>query len=164
VLSDASVRKLVMWAQAGALSYELTSDGPRVGTVSMGQELCAGRPVASSTIFLAQVPRDDAYEVLLSQMDVSATPDPRPGQPDRRILTVAIVSHRLCMLVFIADSPGPVGPPLSALQWSPLWPSVGSIEYPPRRYMTRPELWRLFTEPGRWIPAVQVPVRRVSAG
>jgi hypothetical protein len=157
VLSREGARQLALWAQTVALTDELTSDGPRVGNVSMGKRLCAGSPLAGSQIWLARHPRDYDLAIALARMDVSATPMPRPGPPDRRVLLASIVYHRVSILVFITDSPGQLGPQPPLAQWVMSWPVLGlaGVEYPPVAPVKGSELTEIFTHPGRWIPPIR---------
>lgn len=158
VLSREDAKQLAIWAQTVALTDELTSNGPRVGTVSMGKPLCGLSPLAGSQVWLARHPRDYELAVALAQMDVSATPIPRPGPPDRRVLLVSIVYHHLSILVFITDSPGQLGPKPSLSQWVMSWPvfGLGGVEYPPSALVKGSELTEIFTNTGRWIPPIHV--------
>jgi hypothetical protein len=160
-VSNEDARMLAVWAEVTALTYELTSDGPRVGTADMGQRLRAGQPLPHSLVWAARNLRDYDLSLALAQLDVSATLDPRPGPPDRRALLVAIVYHCVTILVFIADSARQSPPPLPLAQWALLWPQLsGHVEYPSIGSVSGPELTEVFTHPGRWIPPVRVPIRR----
>lgn len=159
ILSREDAKQLAIWAQTVALTDELTSKGPRVGKVSMGKRLCEFKPLAGSQVWLARHPRDYSLAVALAQMEVSATPIPRPGPPDRQVLLASIVYHHLSILVFITDSPGQQSgpkPPLS--QWVMSWPVFGSsvVEFPPSASVKGSELTELFTNTGRWIPPIHV--------
>lgn len=85
-VSREHARELAVWAQKTALAYELTSDTEHVGTVAMGQEVRAGRPVRGSQVWAARNTRDSDMGVALAQIDISATPipsrDDRPPGPD----------------------------------------------------------------------------------
>jgi hypothetical protein len=159
-------RRLAVWAQTVALTDELTSDGPRVGTVSMGRRLCEPNPLAASQVWLARHPRDYDLAVALAQMEISDTPIPRPGPPDRQVLLASIVYHHLSILVFITDSPGQQAGPKPALgQWVMSWPMLGhaTVEYPPATPVRGSELTEIFANPSRWIPPIQVAgIRRAS--
>lgn len=158
-LGKEDAKRLAIWAQTVALTDELTSNGPRLGTVAMGKRLCELRPLAGSQVWLARHPKDYELAVALAQIEVSATPIPRPGPPDRRVLLASIVYHHLSILVFITDSPGQqVGPKLSLSQWVMSWPvfGLGRVEYPPPALVRGSELTEIFTHPGRWIPLIQV--------
>jgi hypothetical protein len=157
-LSRENARGLALWAQKMALAYELTSDTDRVGTAAMGQEVRAGRPLRGSQVWAARNTRDSDIGVALAQIDVSATPVPQPGPPDRRGLMVEIVYHHISMLIFIADSPGQAWPQLSPVKWTLVWPSFGMAEFPPLDSVTADERTDVLAKPGRWIPPVQVPV------
>jgi hypothetical protein len=161
-VSREHARELAVWAQKTALAYELTSDTDRVGTVAMGQEVRAGRPVRGSQVWAACNTRDCDMGVALAQIDISATPAPQPGPPDRRALMVEIVYHRITMLVLIADSPGQTWPQLSPVSWTRLWPSFGVAEFPPMSAITAEERTEILTHPGRWIPPVHVSAIRHS--
>jgi hypothetical protein len=78
----------------------------------MGQEVRAGRPVQGSQVWAARNTRDSDMGIAPAQIDVSATPVPQPGPPDRRALMVEIVCHHITILVLIADSPGQTWPQL----------------------------------------------------
>jgi hypothetical protein len=157
-LDRARAQEVAVWAQETALTYELTSRSPRVGTVAMGQMLREGTPLRGSLVWAARHPRDYEISVGQAQLDVSATFVPRPGPADRRVLMVSIVYHYLNIFVFITDSPGQAGPPLSPVQWILLWPAfgVGQVEFSPMRSVSGTELTEIFTRPGRWIRPVQV--------
>ena len=159
-VSREHARELAVWAQKTALAYELTSDTSRVGTVAMGQEVRRGRPVRGSQVWAARNTRDSDMGVALAQIDVSATPVPQPGPPDRRALIVEIVYHRISMLIFIADSAGQMWPQLSPVKWTLIWPSFGVVEFPPMSSVTAEERTEILTHPGRWIPPVQVAIRQ----
>ncbi len=161
-LSREAARKLAIWAQKTALTYELTSNGPRVGNLVMGHQLRQDNPLHGSLVWAARHPRDYDLSIALSQIDVSATPVPQPGPPDRRILLVSFVYHYVSILIFITDSLGQTWPPLSLTQWTRVWPlfGLGVIEYPPMGSLNGTELTEIFTNPGRWIPPVQVPIVR----
>jgi hypothetical protein len=159
MLDREAARKLAMWAQKTALTNELTSGDPRVGNLAMGQRLHAGSPLRGSGVWIARHPRDYDLSIALAQIDVSATPIPRPGPPDRRILLTSIVYHNISFLVFITDPPGQVWPPpLSPAQWTRVWPSFGQVEYPPMSSVRGTELTEIFTRLGRWMPPVNVPI------
>jgi hypothetical protein len=153
---------LAIWAQKTALAYELATATDRVGTVTMGQEVRAGRPLRGSQVWAARNTRDAQMGVALAQMDVSATPVPRPGPPDRRALMAEIVYHHMTMLVFIADSPTQTWPQLSPVKWTLIWPAFGMAEFPPMSPITAEERTEILTRPGRWIPPVQVSAIRQS--
>lgn len=157
VLNRETMRQFAIWAQKTALTYELTSNNPRVGNVVMGQALRQGNPLRGSVVLLARNPRDYDISLGLEQIDVSATPVVIPGPPDRRVLMVAIVYHHISILVFIADSPGQTWPQLLPTQWTLAWPlfGLGLLEYPPMRPVTGTELTEIFTQPGRWMPPVR---------
>jgi hypothetical protein len=159
VLSRGDAENLAIWAQTVALTDELTSEGPRVGTVSMGKRLCGLRPLAGSQVWLARHPRDYEIALALAQIEVSDTPIPRPGPPDRQVLLASIVYHHLSILVFIADSPGQQRRPMPPLpQWVMSWPvfGLGGVEYPPPALVKGSELTQIFVDPGRWIPPIHV--------
>jgi hypothetical protein len=159
VLSREAARTLSIWARKTALTNELTSDGPRVGDLAMGQRLRKNSPLRGSVVWIGRHPRDYDLSIALEQIDVSATPIPEPGPPDRRILLTSIVYHYMSILVFITDSPGQAWhPPLSPMQWTRVWPPFGQIEYPSMSFVSGIELTEIFTQPGRWIPPVQVPI------
>lgn len=163
LLSHDAARRLAVWAEKTALTYELTSDPPRVGNVAMGQVLRAGSSLRGSFVWAARNRRDYDISIGLAHIDVSATPIPRPGPPDRQVLLVAIVYHHISFFVFITDSPGEALPPkLSPVRWTLVCPlfSLGPAEYPPMSSVSGTELTELFTRPGRWIPPVQVSIRR----
>jgi hypothetical protein len=155
-------RELAVWAQKTALAYELATATDRVGTVAMGQEVRAGRPVRGSQVWTARNTRDSDMGVALAQMDVSATPVPQPGPPDRRALMVEMVYHHISVLVFIADSPAQTWPQLSPVKWTLMWPSFGMAEFPPMSPITKEERTEILSHPGRWIPPVQVSAIRQS--
>jgi hypothetical protein len=58
VLSSAETQTLARWAQVASLSCELADEGPRVGTIAMGQQLRGGGLLPYSEAFLARLPRD----------------------------------------------------------------------------------------------------------
>jgi hypothetical protein len=161
-LGREAARQLARWAQKTALTYELTDDVPHVGNVAMGQQLRDGNPLRGSMVWVVRHPRDYDLSIALAHIDVSSTPVPQPGPPDRQVLLVDIVYHYISIFIFITDSPGQVGPPLSPTQWTLLWPPSGPglVEYPPLSSVSGTELTELFTRPGRWIPAAHVPIRR----
>jgi hypothetical protein len=159
-VSREHARDLAVWAQKTALAYELTSEHDHVGTVAMGQEVRAGRPVRGSQVWVARNTLDSQMGVALAQMDVSATPVPQPGPPDRRALIAEIVYHHITMLVFISDSPAQTWPQLSPAKWALMWPSFGMAEFPPMIPITRDERTELLSRPGRWIPPVQAAIRQ----
>jgi hypothetical protein len=161
-VSREHARELALWAQKTVLAYELTSATDRVGTVTMAQEVRAGRPVRGSQVWAARNTRDSDIGVALARMDVSATPIPQPGPPDRRALMVEIVYHHISLLVFIGDSPGQTWPQLSLVKWTLIWPSFGVAEFPPMSSITKEERTELLTHPGRWIPPVHVSAIRQS--
>jgi hypothetical protein len=161
-VSREHARELAVWAQKTVLAYELTSVRDRVGTVAMGQEVRAGRPVRGSQVWAARNTLDSDMGVALAQIDVSATPAPRPGPPDRRALMVEIIYHHITMLVLIADSPGQTWPQRSPVKWTLIWPSFGVAEFPPMSPITKEERTEILTHPGRWIPPVQVSAIRHS--
>lgn len=165
-LSREAVRDLALWAQKTALTYELTSSGPRAGNVVMGQQLRRGNPLRGSVVWVARHPRDYDMSIGLAHIDVSATPIPRPGPPDRQVLLVAIVYHYVSFLVFITDSPGQTGPVPPPQQWTLVWPlfGLGLVEYPPMSTVSGTELTEIFTKLGRWIPPIHVPVRQSGQG
>jgi hypothetical protein len=159
VLSRQAAGKLAIWAQETALTHELASGGPRVGDLPMGQRLRGDNPLRGSVVWVARHPRDYDLSIALEQIDVSATPIPEPGSPDRQILLTSIVYHYISILVFITDSPGRAWPPpLSPTQWTRIWPVFSQVEYPPMSFVTGTELTEIFTRPSRWIPPVQVPI------
>jgi hypothetical protein len=162
VLDAETAQMLARWAQKTALTYELTSDAPHVGNAALGQRLREGKLLRGSMVWVARHPRDYDLSIALGHVDVSSTPVPRPGPPDRQVLLVDIVYHYISIFIFITDSPGQLGPPLSFTHWALLWPLSGSrmVEYPPLSTVSGIELTELFTRPGRWIPAAQVPIRR----
>ena len=155
-VSRQHAREFAVWAQKTALAYELTTDTDRVGTVAMGQEIRAGRPVRGAQVWAARNTRDSDLGVALAQVDVSATLVPQPGPPDRRALMMGLVYHHMSVLVFIADSPGQTWPQLSPVKWTLMWPSFGMGEFPPMSPVTKEERTEIFSHPGRWIPPVQV--------
>jgi hypothetical protein len=161
-LSREAARRLSIWAQKTALTYELTSAGPHVGNVAMGQQLRHGNPLRGSLVWVGRHPQDYDISIGLAQIDVSATPVPQPGPPDRQVLLVSIVYHYVSILVFITNSPGQAWPPLSLTQWMRVWPSfgLGVVEYPPISSVNGTELTEIFTHPGRWMPPVHVPIVR----
>jgi hypothetical protein len=161
-LARETAREFARWAQKTALTYELTSDAPHAGNAAMGQQLRAGNPLRGSMVWVARHPRDYDLSIALARVDVSSTPVPRPGPPDRQVLLVDIVYHHVSIFVFITDSPGQAWPPLAPAQWALVWPpfGVGLVEYPPLSSVTGPELTAIFTQPGRWIPPARVPIRR----
>lgn len=162
-VSREHARQLAAWAQKTALAYELTSDVEHVGTVAMGREVRAGRPMRGSQVWAARNTRDTDMGVGLVQMDISATPVPRPGPPDRRALMVEIAYHYITLLVLVADSPGQTWPQLSPVKWALIWPSFGMTEFPPMSSITQDERTEVLTRPGQWIPPVQVSgIRRSS--
>jgi hypothetical protein len=162
VLNAEKARVLAHWAQKTALTYELTSDAPHVGNATLGQRLRDGKLLRGSMAWVARHPRDYDLSIGLSHIDVSSTPVPRPGPPDRQVLLVNIVYHYISIFIFITDSPGQLGPPLSPTHWALLSPLPGlrMVEYPPLSTVSGTELTELFTQPGRWIPAAHVPIRR----
>ncbi len=161
-LARETTRELARWAQKTALTYELTSDAPHIGNFAMGRRLHDGDVLRDSIVWVARHPRDYDLSIALAHLDVSSTPVPRLGPPDRQVLLVDIVYHYMSIFVFITDSPGQAWPPpLSPSQWARVWPlSSGLVEYPPLSSINGTELTEIFTKPGRWIPPVQVPIRR----
>src|SRR5258708_2533105 len=127
VLSRQHARELAVWAQMVALTYELTSGHSRVGNVDMGRQLSLGEPAPYSQVFLCRHPQDYDISLALAQIDVSATPDARPGPPDRRALLVAIVYHYFSILVIITDSPKQAWPQLLFTQWTLLCPLCQAV-------------------------------------
>jgi hypothetical protein len=161
-MSREHARHLAIWAQKTALAYELTSDTDHVGTTAMGQEVRAGRPVRGSQVWAARNTRDSDMGIALAQIDISATPLPQPGPPDRRALMVEIVYHHISLLILIADSPKQTWPQMSPVKWTLIWPSFGTTEFPPMSSVTAEERTEIFSHPGRWIPPVEVPAIRRS--
>lgn len=161
-VSREHARDLALWAQKTALAYELTSDSDHVGTVAMGQEVRAGRPLRGSQVWAARNTRDADMGIALAQIDISATPVPQPGPPDRRALMVEIVYHHITLLILAADSPGQTWPQLSPVKWTLIWPAFGTAEFPPLSSVTADERTEILTHPGRWIPPVHVPAIRQS--
>jgi hypothetical protein len=90
-------------------AYDPTSNTDHVGTVAMGQEVREGRPVRGSQVWAARNTQDADMGVALAQLDVSATPVPQPGPPDRRALMVEIVYHYISLLVLIAGQMRRIG-------------------------------------------------------
>jgi hypothetical protein len=112
-LTRDQARTLAVWCQKTATTYELTSDQPQVVTTAMGQHLAAGTPLRGSLVWLARHPRDYDLSLGLAHINVSSTPIPQPGQPDRQIALVSIVYHWVTFLIFITDRPGQQPPPMS---------------------------------------------------
>jgi hypothetical protein len=155
-------RQLALWAEKTALTDELTSDHLPVGNVGMFQALRAGQPLRGSLVWVARNRADYDIAVALEQIDVSATPVPRPGTTDRRVLLVEIVYHYMTILVFIADSPGQMWPSLLPAAWTMIWPALGqsTAYYPPPSTVRGPEIEAILTKPGQWIPPVRSDIRR----
>lgn len=163
LLNWQAAQTLAVWAEKTALTYELTSDASHVGNIAMGQVLRAGAPLRGSFVWVGHNSRDYDISIGLEHIDISATPIPRPGPPDRQALLVTVIYHHITIFVFITGSPGETFPPrLSPTQWTLVWPlfKLGSIEYPPMTSVSGTELTELFTQPGRWIPPVHVAIRR----
>lgn len=156
-LSRQHARELALWTQMAVLTYELTSGFVGVGCVDMGLQLSRGEPLPYSHVWLCRNRRDYEISIALAQLDVSATPDPRPGPPDRRALLASIVYHHFSILAFICGSPEQAWPRLPLHQWALLWLVFGVRlpEYPPLSTVSGMELTEIFTHPGRWIPPVR---------
>ncbi len=157
-------RKLALWAEKTALTDELTSDHEPVGNVRMFQSLRAGQPLRGSLVWVARNHADYDVGLALEQVDVSATPIPRPGAADRRVLLVEIVYHYITILVLIADSPGQAWPPLSPAAWTMVWPALGNstVYYPPPSSVRGPDIEEILTKPDRWIPPIHSTIRRLG--
>ncbi len=157
VLSRQHARELALWAEMAVVTYELTSGYDGVGNVNMGQQLRCGEPLPYAQVWLCRNRQDYEISIALAQLDVSATPDARPGPPDRRALLGSIVYHHFSLLTFISDSPEQAWPRLPLHQWTLLWPVLGlrQPEYPPLSTVSGTELTEIFTHPGRWIPPVR---------
>lgn len=154
VLTQAEARTLGRWAQKTALTYELTSALPRVATTIMGRTLRAGQPIRGSIVRAARHPRDYDLSIGFAHLEVSSTPDPRPGPPDRRVLLAAIVYHFVTLLVYIVDAPGQMPPPLPADGWQLLSPAFGPVEFPPLRTVPGNEITQVLTVHSHWLPMV----------
>jgi hypothetical protein len=150
-------RQLALWAQKTALAYELTSDTDHVATVGMGQEVRVGRPVRGSQVWAARNTRDSGMGIALAQIDVSATPVPQPGPPDRRALMMgdrlpphqhADPCRRFTRADVASALPGEV---------DTVWPTFGAAEFPPLSPITADERTEILIHTGRWIPPVHVP-------
>jgi hypothetical protein len=162
LLSRTDALKLAIWAQKTAITYELTGGQPGVASVIMGRQLAAGKPLRASMVWAARHPRDYDLSVALAHINVSATPWPRPGGPDRQIALVAVVYHFVTFLVFVTDRPGQPPPPLPIHRWVLIWPARGPVEYPPMATLDVNELTRTMTDHSRWLPIVQVSAIRRS--
>jgi hypothetical protein len=161
-LTQDQSRILAVWCQKTATTYELTSDRPRVVSTAMAQQLAGGSPLRGGMVWLACHPRDYDLSIALAHIDVSSTPVPRPGEPDRQIALVSIVYHQVTFLIFITDRPGQQPPPLPIDRWSLLWPVRGSVEYPPPVTLSGNELTTTMVAHGHWLPPVQVTTIRRS--
>lgn len=155
-------RQLALWAEKTALTDELTSEHQPVGNVEMFRKLHAGQPLRGSLVWVARNRADYDIGLALEQIDVSATPVPRPGAADRRVLLVEIIYHHITILVFIADSPGQAWPSLSPTAWTMVWPALGrsTVYYPPPSSVRGSEIEEILTQPQRWIPTVHSHIRR----
>lgn len=102
--------------------------------IAMGREVRAGRPVRGSQVWAARNTRDADMGVALAQMDVSTTPVPRPGPPDRRALMAEIVYQA----------------------------GIRHGRVSPMSPITAEERTEILTHPGRLIPPVQVSAIRQS--
>jgi hypothetical protein len=161
-LTVKEAKVLAVWCQKAATTYELTSDRPRVVTTAMGQQLAAGAPLRGSLVWLARHPRDYDLSIALTHLNVSATQEPQPGEPDRQIALVAIVYHWVSFLIFITDKPGQP-PPLPLDRWSLLWPVRAPVEYPPPAVLNGNELTKRMVDHSDWLPLVDVSTIRRSA-
>jgi hypothetical protein len=155
-------RQLALWAEKTALTDELASNRLPVGTVSMFETLRTGQPLRGSMVWIARNHADYDIKMALAQVDVSATPIPRVGPPDRRALLAEIVYHYITIVVFMADSPGQTGPSLSPALWTMVWPALGrtTVFYPPTSVVHGSEIEAVLTKPQRWIPTIHTEIRR----
>lgn len=156
LLGQADARNLGMWAQKTALTYELTSARPRVANVEMGIRLASGKPQRAAMVWAARHPRDYDLSIGLAHIDISSTPHPRPGPPDRQILLVGIVYHFMTLLAFITDSPDQQPPPIPFDGWTLVWPAFGVVEFPPMRIVPGNEVTEILANHNRWLPMVNV--------
>jgi len=156
ILSQADAKILGMWAQKTALTFELTSAPPRVANVEMGTRLRSGRPLRAAMVWAARHPRDYDLSIGLAHINISSTPDPQPGRPDRQLLLVGIVYHFMTLLVFITDWPGQVPPPVPLDGWALLWPTSRPIEFAPMRTVSGNEVTEILANHSKWLPMVHV--------
>ena len=105
MLTKADAKTLGIWAQKTALTFELTSASGKVTNVEMGQRLRSGNPLQGAMAWAARHPRDYDLGIGFAHLDISRTPDPQPGPPDRQILLTGIVYHSMTLLVYIIDAP-----------------------------------------------------------
>lgn len=161
VFSKEDARSLGMWAQKTAVTFELTSAPPRVVSIEMGTRLRSGKPLRGGMVWAARHPRDYDLSIGLVHIDISNTPVPQPGPPDRQILLVAIVYHFMTLLVFVTDSPGQAPPPIPLDGWTLIWPAFETVEFAPMRAVPGNEVTEIMMNHGKWLPMVHVPgIRR----
>jgi len=154
ILSKANAEDLGKWAQKTALTFELTSASRRVANVGMGKRLRSGSPLRGAMVWAAGHPQDYDLGIGFAHIDISRTPDPQPGPPDRQILLVGIVYHFMTLLVYITDAPGQLPPPVPPDGWQLIWPAFGPVEFPPMRVVRGTEVREILTNHSRWLPLV----------
>jgi len=153
------------WAQKTALTHELTTRGPRVGDVWMGDLLRQGAAIRGSVVWAAKSEADFGVQVREAHIEISDTFVVRPGDPYRLALIAAITWHYLTLLVYISDTPGKLGPQLPLDRWSVVWPCAASgFDYPPMSPVTQEELNAVVSDHRSWLPVVgHAGVRRLIA-
>lgn len=156
ILSKDDAKSLGMWAQKTALTFELTSAPPRVANAEMGTRLRSSKPLRAAMVWAARHPRDYDLSIGLAHIDISKTPVPRPGPPDRQILLVGIVYHSMTLLVFVTDSPGQAPPPIPLDGWTLIWPAFGPVEFPSMRTVPGNEVTEIIANHSKWLPMVHV--------
>jgi hypothetical protein len=92
----------------------------------------------------------------LAHLEVSGTPDPVPGLPDRHVLLVSIIYHFVTFLVFITDRPGQMPPPIPLDGWVLIAPAFGVVEYPPMRMVLGTEVTQILRVHSNWLPMVNI--------
>ncbi len=154
ILSKANAEDLGRWAQKTALTFELTSASRRVANVKMGRQLRSGSPLRGAMVWAARHPQDYDLGIGFVHIDISRTPDPQPGPPDRQVLLVGIVYHFMTVLVYITDAPGQLPPPIPLDGWQLIWPAFGPVEFPPMRVVHGTEVREILTNHSAWLPLV----------
>lgn len=154
ILSKNNAQVLGMWAQKTALTFELTTASRKVANVEMGKRLQSGSPLRGAMVWAARHPQDYDLGIGLVHIDISRTPDPQPGPPDRQILLVGIVYHLMTLLVYITDAPGQLPPPIPPDGWQLIWPAFGLVEFPPMRVVHGTEVREILTNHSTWLPLV----------
>jgi hypothetical protein len=163
-LSDAEAHTVGLWAQKTALTHELTSKSPRVGNTTMGGRLQSGQLIRGAMVWVGRHPRDYDLGIGSAHIEVSMTPDPRPGPADRHILLAAIVYHLVTLLVYVVDGSGQMPLPVPPDGWALFAPAFGVVEFPPSRAVTGNEITNLLTVHSHWLPMVNVAQIRRAAG